>query len=334
MNRLTRALAVVALLALGATACGDDRSALTVYSGRTENLVGPLLERFVADTGIDIDVKYGGTAELALLLEQEGENTDADVFLAQNPGAEAFLADGGRLASLDQELLDLVDPPYRSAAGRWVGVTGRQRVLVYNRDLVAEAELPASVFDLTEPAFAGQVGVAPENGSFQDFVSAMIVTEGEPATLDWLTAMADNGAPTYPNNNAIVEAVSRGEVPMGLVNHYYNHRFLAEDPSLPSRNHRFAAGDLGSLVISSGVSVLAGTDQADAAEEFVRYLLAQPAQEYFARETFEYPLAAGVAASTDLPPLDPAAVPEVDYDALGDTLRTTTELIARSGLSN
>jgi iron(III) transport system substrate-binding protein len=333
MNRRLLTLVLAALVALGATACGQDRSALTVYSGRTQNLVGPILERFAEDTGIDIDVKYGDTAELALLLAQEGENTDADVFLAQNPGAEAFLADEGRLTTLDQELLDLVDEAYRSADGNWVGVTGRQRVLVYNQDLVDAAELPSSVFELTEPEYAGRVGVAPENGSFQDFVSAMVVTEGEEATLEWLTAMADSGAPTYPNNNAIVEATSRGEIPMGLVNHYYNHRFLAEDPSLPSRNHRFASGDLGSLVISSGVSILEGTDQQDAADEFVRYLLSEDAQEYFAGETFEYPLAAGVEPSADLPPLDPQALPEVDYDALGDTLRTTTELIARSGLS-
>lgn len=333
MNRRLLTLVLTALLALGATACGQERSALTVYSGRTQNLVGPILERFAEDRGIDIDVKYGDTAELALLLAQEGENTDADVFLAQNPGAEAFLADEGRLATLDQELLDLVDEAYRSADGNWVGITGRQRVLVYNEDLVDEAELPTSVYELTEPEYAGRVGVAPENGSFQDFVSAMVVAEGEEATLEWLTAMADSGAPTYPNNNAIVEATARGEIPMGLVNHYYNHRFLAEDPSLPSRNHRFAAGDLGSLVISSGVSILEGTDQQDAAEEFVRYLLSEDAQEYFAGETFEYPLAAGVEPSADLPPLDPQSLPEVDHDALGDTLRTTTELIARSGLS-
>lgn len=327
-----RILAVALAAVLSLSACSGGREALTIYSGRTENLIGPLLQQFAEDTGTDIDVKYGDSAELALLLAEEGEQTEADVFIAQNPGAEAFLGDQGMLAALDDSLLGLVDEPLRSPAGLWVGVTGRQRVLVYNEDLVDEDELPASVFELTDPAYEGRVGVAPQNGSFQDFVSAMVVSEGEEATLAWLDALADNGARTYPNNNSIVEAVARGEVPMGLVNHYYNHRFLEEDPSLPSRNHRFGGGDLGSIVIVSGVSMIAHTDRRDEATQFIEYLLSEGAQRYFSEETFEYPLAAGVAPSQDLPPLDAAALPDVDFDALGDTLRTTTELIARSGL--
>lgn len=332
MTRRALPLLLAAALTVGLSGCGSERTALTIYSGRTENLVGPLLSRFAEETGTDIDVKYGDTAELALLLAQEGDATEADVFLAQNPGAEAFVADEGLLAELDPEIVELVDEQYRSEAGYWVGVTGRQRVLVYNEEQVSADELPTSVFELTEPTYEGRVAVAPENGSFQDFVSAMVITEGEEATLAWLDGLAANGAVTYPNNNAIVEAVGRGEVEMGLVNHYYNHRFLEEDPSLPSRNHRFGDGDLGALVIASGVSMLAGTQQQDQAEEFIRYLLSEDAQTYFRDETFEYPLAAGIEPDDQLPQLDPSELPEVDFDALGDTLRTTTELIARSEL--
>ena len=333
MTRKTAVVALVLLLALATAGCASARDALTVYSGRTQNLVGPLLERFNKQTGIAIDVKYGDSAELALLLAEEGDRTPADVFFSQSPGATGFLAGKGRLAQLDAGVLGKVDPRFANRDGRWVGVSGRQRVLVYNTELVAERELPDSVLDLTDDRFAGKVTLAPSNGSFQDFVTAMRQLEGEDATRRWLQAMAANRPRTYANNNAIVEAVGRGEVPMGLVNHYYNHRFLKENPDTPSRNHVFAGGDVGALVIPSTVSVLQGSDEADEAARLVQFLLSPEAQRYFSDQTFEYPLVTGVTAAPGLPPLASLRAPDYDVDALGGGLQRTVELIRASGFN-
>lgn len=324
-------LATVLVLALGASACsgGDE---LIVYSGRGENLVGPLLEQFAEDTGVPIAVRYADSAELALLLEEEGEATDADVVYMQTPGAVAFLGQRDMLATLDGSTLEQVPDPFRSENDRWVGVTGRQRVLVYNHELVDEADLPDSVFDLTGDEYAGRVAVAPPNGSFQDFVSAMRIQEGDDRTREWLEGLVANDVRTYPNNNAIVEAVGRGEVEMGLVNHYYNHRFLAEDPGLPSRNHRFPGGDIGALVITSSAGIVAGTDQPEWAQQFVDYLLSDAAQSYFRDETFEYPLAGDLEADPELPSLTDQELPQVDIDELGEDLASTVEMIQDSGL--
>jgi iron(III) transport system substrate-binding protein len=318
--------------ALAAAGCGGGRDALTIYSGRTENLVGPLLEQFSEETGIAIDVRYGDTNDLALLLSEEGDRTPADVYWGQSPGATDFLSERGLLAPLSQAVLDLVPERFRDRDGRWVGVSARQRVLVYNRDLVDEDELPDSVLELTEPRFEGRVALAPTNGSFQDFVTALRQLEGEQAAADWLRGMADNGARTYANNNAIVEAVGRGEVEMGLVNHYYNHRFLAEDPGLPSRNHQFAPGDVGGLLIPSSASVTASSDDTEDAERFIAFLLTEEAQEYFAAETFEYPVARGVPPAADIPPLSTLRPPDEPADRLGD-IEGTGRLIAESGLN-
>jgi iron(III) transport system substrate-binding protein len=330
MSRKTT-IALALLLVLGAAGCGSDRDALTIYSGRTQNLIGPLLERFNKETGIAIDVKYGDSAELALLLDEEGDRTPADVFLSQSPGATGFLAGKGRLGQLEGAVLDEVDARFRNADGRWVGISGRQRVLVYNSEQVTEAELPDSVLDLTGDRFAGKVAVAPSNGSFQDFVTAMRQLEGEEATTAWLKAMAANEPRTYANNNAIVEAVSRGEVEMGLVNHYYNYRFQQESPATPTRNHSFAGDDVGALVIPSTASVLAGTDKTEEATRFVQFLLSEESQRYFSDQTFEYPLVAGVPAAEGLPPLASLRSPDYDVDALGGGLQRTVELIRASG---
>ena len=333
MIRRAVAAAVATLLLAGCgMASGSDE--LTIYSGRSRDLVEPLLNEFAETSGIPIAVKYGDSTDLALLLAEEGERSPADVFFSQSPGTVGFLAGQDLLEPLPASVAEAVPEAFRSGSDLWVGVTARQRVLVYNEDMVAADDLPASVFDLTDPAYAGKVGVAPSNASFQDFVTAMRQHEGDDVTATWLQDMAANDAPVYANNNAIVEAVGRGEVPMGLVNHYYNERFLAEDPSLPSRNHRFPDGDIGSLVIESSVSVLASSDKQEQALEFVEFLLSESSQEYFASETFEYPLAAGVEPAGDLPPLDDLERPDVDIEALGGGFAETQELIDRSGLAD
>jgi iron(III) transport system substrate-binding protein len=338
MRALRPAVVVVPVLLLAAlvlTACSSGSGeSVTIYSGRTSDLIGPILEDFAEETGTDVNVKYGDSAELALLIAEEGDQSPADVFVSQNPGAMGYLESEGLLADLSAEVVGLVDPQMQSSSGQWVGVSGRRRVIVYNTELVDPADLPESVLDLTAPEYAGQVGIAPTNGSFQDFVSAMRIELGDDTTAEWLTGMAENDAQEYGNNNAIVEAVSRGEVPMGLVNHYYNERFLAEDPDLPSENHFLPADDVGSLLIVTAAAVLESSDDKELAEELVSWLLDEEAQQYFTDETFEYPLAAGVEPNPALEPFTADDVFLIDYADLGADFETTLDLIRESGLGD
>lgn len=339
MKKTFRIVSLLLAALLFAAACGDDDTAssegagsITVYSGRDADLIEPLLDAFTAATGIDVDAKYEGSADLALLIQTEGDNSPADVFISQSPGALGLLAGEDRLATLDESLTGLVDPGFAASDDSWVGITGRVRVIVYNADLVDEADLPTSILDLTDPIYNGQVGVAPSNGSFQDFVTAMRSELGDEATLEWLAGMAANNSPNYPKNSPIVDAVGRGEIPMGLVNHYYNLRALEADPSLPSANHFLATDDLGSLVIVTGGAVLASSDAPDEAQQLLEFLLSADAQATFAAETQEYPLLDGVAAPDGLPSLDGYAADTIDYDVLGEGLTGTLELIRESGI--
>ena len=313
------------------TGCSGDRT-LTIYSGREEELVGPLLEEFVRSTDTSIDVRYGDSADLALLIESEGDSSPADVFLSQSPGTVGFLDNHGLLAELPEGDIEHVDEQFRAEDGRWVGLTARQRVMVYNTELVDDRDLPSSVFELTDERFEGRVALAPTNGSFQDFVTAMRQVEGDDVARDWLEGMVANGSPTYADNLSIVDAVARGEVPMGLVNHYYNYRYLDENPDAPTRNHVFEGSDIGSLLIASTASVLASSDLQEDAQAFVEFLLSEDSETYFANETFEYPLVEGVEPNAELPPFDSLEVPDFDIDDLGGGLEGTTTMITDSGL--
>ena len=332
------ALAAVAVLALTAiTACGEGGAGgggdtLVVYSGRGENLIKPLIEMF-EKTGTDIEVRYGGSAELAAQILEEGDNRKADVFLSQDAGALGALSDEGVLERLPEPVLNAVPEKYRADDGTWVGVTGRARVFVYNPALVPAKDLPKSVFDLADPKWAGKIGIPPTNASFQAFVTAMRVTSGEDKTRTWLAAIKKN-AKIYENNIQIRDAVDAGELAAGLVNHYYLYEKIAEvgAANVKAKHHFFTDGDPGALVNVSGVAILKGAKHRADADKFVTYMLGEEAQRFYAEHTKEYPLAAGVQPPAGLPPLESIEGPDIDLGQLA-SLKVTLDLLADVGLT-
>lgn len=327
--------AFVAALCVGllATACGGDDATLTIYSGRSEELVSPLMEQFTETTGIDVAVRYGDSAELAATILEEGRNSPADLFLAQDPASLGAVKLAGLFATLDDEIVSQVPEAFSDADKGWVGISGRARVVVYDTTKVDQATLPTTEDGFTDPQWAGRVAIAPTNGSFLAFVAAKILLDGEDATLEWLQGMAANRAPTYPSNSVIVAAVDDGDVDAGLVNHYYLFRRIAEEgDSVVAANYFFTGGGAGSLVMPAGVGILDESDATEDAARFVRFLLAPEAQRYFAEATFEYPLVEGVAASADLPPLDSLNPPDLSLSDLAGVLDRATDLVAEAGL--
>lgn len=329
-------LVALAGLALSLAACGgDDDSTLTIYSGREEEIVEPLLERFEQETGIEIEVRYGDSAELAATIAEEGDNSPADVFFAQDPGSLGAVESEGLLAELPEELLERVDPRFRDPDGHWVGTSGRVRVVAYNTELLLEGDLPESILDFADPRWKGKIGFPPTNASFQAFVTAMRLTLGDDRTRDWLEGIEANDPKLYEKNLPTVEAVGRGEVEVGFVNHYYLFLAKEEDPELPVANHYLGAGDPGALVSVAGVSVLEETDDREAAERFVEFLLSEEGQRFYAEEAeeAEYPLVGGVEPRTGLPPLAGLQGPDIELDELGPELEKTLELLNEVGFT-
>jgi iron(III) transport system substrate-binding protein len=303
---------------------------LTVYSGREEKIIGPLIQKAQKALGLEIEVRYGDSNELAIALVEEGRNSRADVFYAQDVGALGAIAGENLTMPLPNSLLQKVDRRFRSDRGHWVGISGRARVIAYNKKQVQVSDLPVTVMQLTDPKWRGKVGWAPANGSFQSFVNAMRVLQGDKATMEWLKAMKANGAKPYPKNGAIVEALGREEIALGLVNNYYLYRYTKTNPNFPVANHH-TRNDAGALINAAGLAVLKTTDQQSDAEKFVAYMLTPEAQEFLTNEFHEYPLVQGIPVAHGQVPLGFIWSPKIDLSQLSD-LKGTIALIQQAGL--
>ena len=308
------------------------KQTLNVYSGRGEKLVGPVLEMFEKKTGVEVKIKYADTAQMAATLLEEGGRSPADVFLAQDASSLGLLAEKGVFAPLPEDITKNVAAPFRDHKGLWVGVTGRARVLAYNKNKFKKPEdLPKSADELTDSKWKGRVGWAPENASFQSAVSAMIQLEGAEAAAAWVEGMQKNEPKAYPKNTPAVQAVGRGEVDVALVNHYYLYRLRAEmGDDFPVENHYFRSGKADSMVNISGVAVVKSSGKQELAHTFVRFLLSPEAQTFFVEKNYEFPVVAGLKSPLGLPEIDTLNAPVIDLAKLTD-LKTTHEILRKAG---
>ncbi|MBI3953270.1 MAG: iron ABC transporter substrate-binding protein [Chloroflexi bacterium] len=303
---------------------------LVVYSGRAEELVGPVIRQFSQATGIKVQVRYGDTSALAATILEEGRNAPADLFFAQDPGGLGALA--GSFVPLPERILSAVEPRFRSPEGRWVGISGRARTVVYNTRRLSEADLPDDIWDFTDPKWKGRIGWAPTNGSFQAMVTGMRALWGEEKTRQWLRGIRANNPKEYRNNTAIVQAVGAGEVEVGFPNHYYLFRFLQEQgEAFPARNYHPRAGGPGAMILVAGAGILNTSRNQEAALRFLEFLLSPVAQQYFAGQTFEYPVVPGVTTHRTLVPLAQIKSPNIDVTGLAD-LKGTLNLLRETGV--
>lgn len=326
------AVGVGASLMAGCSSSSEQASEvteLTIYSGRSEEFIAPFFEQWQAQSGIKLNIRYGDSAELAAQILEEGKNSPADLFLSQDAGSLGAVAAADLFTTLPDDVATSIPATYIAAKRQWVGVTGRARVFAYNPTLKT---LPQSVTDLTSPTYKGILGIAPSNSSFQAFVTALINAEGEAAAEKWLKGLKANGVKIYAKNSGIVEAIDKGEIQIGLVNHYYIWEVsegLGREINV--KNGFFRAGDIGNLINVSGAGILASSKKYSAAEDLINFLTSQKVQEDFVSKTHEYSLLAGATSPAGLPTLLDIGAPTIDLEALKN-ISITQDLLVKVGL--
>ena len=318
----TRRIVLFGLMALlPATAARAQKPALTLYSAQHEQMVDLLTAAFTKQTGIPVRVRSGEAPAIAAQLLREGASSPADVYLTENSPELVLLDERHLLAPVAPATLAAVPARDNAPDGNWLGVLARENVLVFAPGKIDAAAMPASLMDLAKPAWRGKLAIAPTDADFLPLVGAVVATAGRPAALAWLRGLREN-AQLFDDDEGVVAAVERGAVATGIVNSYYWARARAEKGAdhMTSRIHHFRGGDVGALLNVSGAAVLKSSKQPQAAQQFLAFLVSRPAQSMLARSdaSFEYPLAAGVAANPALMPMDQLQPPDLTPAQLGD----------------
>lgn len=302
---------------------------LVIYSGRSEALIQPVLDAFRAlYPNVEIALKAGSNSEIANALIEEQGNPQADVFIATEIFTAQKLSENGVLAPYTPAQPDLLPADVRSADGTWVALTRRARVILYNTNLVPLEELPASIFDLTDPKWKGQVAAANStNGSMQAQIAVMRHLYGEETTEAWLKGLMDNEVTFFGGHTDVRKAVAAGEFKLGLVNHYYYHLQLAEGSPVGVIYPDQGEGQKGVITNATAAGLIKGGANPTAARAFLDFLLSPEGQRIFAEQNYEYPVLPGVPLREGVRPLDEVRLalfnlPEVvqDFDATFDLM--------------
>ncbi|OUS89640.1 iron ABC transporter substrate-binding protein [Rhodococcus sp. NCIMB 12038] len=309
-----------------------DANTITVYNAQHESLTQEWVDAFTAETGVQVEVRNGSDTELGNQLVAEGDKSPADVFLTENSPAMTLVENAGLFTDVNQDVLDQVPAQYRPSSGKWTGIAARSTVFAYNKDLLPEDQLPKSLLDLQDPAWKDRWAASPSGADFQAIVSALLELKGEDATRQWLAGMKDN-VRTYKGNGTVMKAVNAGEIPGGVIYHYYwfGDQAKTGENSNNVALHYFKNEDPGAFVSVSGGGVLKSSTKQDAAQQFLKFVTGQKGQEVLQTGTsFEYTVGSGVPANPKLVPLVDLQAPQVDPAKLNSP--QVTELMTEAGL--
>jgi iron(III) transport system substrate-binding protein len=316
--------------------CLHAADTLTVYSGRAERLIKPVLDEFTAKTGIQVDLLSSGTTELVNRLKAEGDRTPSDILITNDAGSLELARTAGLLRPLHMREVERAIPSqFRAPDNAWIGLSGRFWIIVYNTTLVKPQELK-SLLDMADPKWKDKIAI-PNSGSeyLQAGVSVIRATYGDEKTKQFLQGLKDNaGGQVYQKSSQIVDAVAKGQVALGIVNHYYVYRHLATQPTapiavfIPDQQN----GGMGAIMNVAGIGIVKPTKHLESARLLVEFLVAQAGQKLFADLDKEYPLHPDVKADPALAERKSFRAAQVPLTKLAELREPTLTLIEQVGL--
>ena len=327
------AVALVAgLAAIALATTGSNDSALVVYNGRSHYGSEQVFLDFEAETGIDVELRGGTAPELFERLRREGEDTPADLLVTTDLANLWRAEEAGLLRPVSSpELESNIPERLRDPEGYWWSLTTRLRIPVVSTERVDDGAV-TSYEDLGDPRFAGRTCLRTSTSEYnQSLVADMIAKRGHAATEELLRSWMDNDPEIINSDGELLAVMAAGDCDLGLVNHYYLGRAIAENdgdfPVAPAWPDQDGAGAHTNV---SGIGVVTWTDQPEEALRLLEYLSTAEAQASFT-DRGEF------AANPDVPP--PAHLREwgdvrldpIDVEAAGPLLDEAVELMLEVG---
>jgi iron(III) transport system substrate-binding protein len=313
---------------------GEVSGRLVVYSGRSEPLIQPVINAFQERyPEVQVLLRSGSNSEMANALLEEQANPQADVFITTELITIQALDNAGAFQSYLPAAAAALPEDAVSPNDNWVGLTRRVRVIMYNSELVSLEDAPRSILDLTDPKWKGQVATAGStNGSMQAQIAAMRQLVGEQATEEWLRGLLENDTVFFGGHTDVRKAVGAGEFALGLVNHYYYHLQIEEGSPVGVIFPDQESGEIGLITNLTAAGIIDGSRNTAAAQALIDFLLSIEGQQLFAQMNYEYPLIEGAALESEVEPLGPYRLAEVDIGLAAQELDKTFDLIERVGL--
>lgn len=336
----------------------SSATSLVVYSGRAERLIKPVLDAFTEKTGIPVELLTSKTNALINRLAMEADRTPADILITNDAGG---LEQARKLSllrplysasnaihttstihrhpseseKLFQHIQQVIPASARAKDNTWIGLSGRIYILVYNTKLVPNPNI-RSVLDLAKPQWKGKIAIHHAGSEYlQSGVSVIRAVQGDETTKEFLEGLKKNAKNhVYGKSSQIVKAVARGDVALGLVNHYYIFRHLAKNPgaSIAALMPDQEDTQMGALLNVAGVGIVKQTAHPDQAEQLIAFLVSEEGQNMFARLNKEFPLRAGVPKHPDLAPLKEIRTASVPLSNLGTLHEETLTLMETVGM--
>lgn len=307
---------------------------LIIYSGRSEPLIQPVITAFQAKyPQLEVLLKSGSNSQMANLLLEEKANPQADVFITTEVFTAHALSREGIFQPYEPVGFKNLPDAYKAEDASWVGLTHRMRVIMYNKDLVSQDELPASMFDLTDPKWKGQIAAAGStNASMQAQIASMIQLVGQEQTVAWLNGLMENEVTFFGGHSDVRKAVGAGEFKLGLVNHYYYYLQQAEGSNVGIIYPDQASGEMGIISNATAAAIINGSRNLIAARVFLDFLVSAEGQRIFAEGNYEYPLLTGVALHPDLEPTDGLSMANIELTQVVNHFDATFDLIDMANL--
>jgi iron(III) transport system substrate-binding protein len=309
-------------------AMAADPDRIVVYSGRKEKAVKPLVEAFTKSTGIQSDLKVGKTSGLANEIRMERANPRGDLFISTEGGIMEILAKEGLFEPYQSPATKAVPEGFRSVSGAWVGISGRARVILYNKNLVSEKDIPKSVFELTDPRWKGKLSIAgTRERTTLAWVSTLVAQKGEALTREYIKALMANGLKILSDNTEVWQGVGRGEFAIGLTNSPNYH--LAKKMDLPVGVVYPDQGpsEVGTPVSPNAVAIIKGSAHPESARKFIDFVLSPAGQRILVTSVYEIALVPGIEPGETLP-LKAIKRPDVSEQRLAELADPTLRMLS------
>lgn len=307
---------------------------LVVYSSRSERFVNDLLAKFQSETGIIVKALHAGEGAVNKVKEEAG-NVQADIFISNDIGALEHLRMAGLLQGYTPQGIETIDPRYRAADNSWYALSARTRVLMYNKDLISEEEMPKTIWELTDPRWKGRFAITRGgNSSMIGHISALRYEWGDEKTAAWIAGVRDNAGAILGGHGDIRRAVGAGEFTFGLVNNYYYHQQLLEptDNNVGVIYPDQGDGEMGAVVNAAGVGFIRSAPNPEGARRFLDWILLPENQREFSYASLEVPINPDIEAIGEAARISDYRVHGMPLSELGSYWEGTRELIERSGL--